>query len=55
MQVIGGLEALGAIGLFLPAATGILPWLIAVAASCLAILMALAAVFHLRRPREGMR
>ena len=53
MRIIGGLEALGAIGLILPAATGILPWLTPVAASCLAVLMAIAAVFHLRRPGEG--
>ncbi len=52
MRVIAGLETLGAIGLILPAATGILPWLTPVAASCLAILMALAAVYHLRRPGE---
>jgi crotonobetainyl-CoA:carnitine CoA-transferase CaiB-like acyl-CoA transferase len=53
MRIIGGLEALGAIGLILPAATGILPWLTPVAASCLAVIMALAAVYHLRRPGEG--
>jgi hypothetical protein len=53
MRIIGGLEGLGAIGLILPAATGILPWLTPVAASCLAILMAFAAVYHLRRPGEG--
>ena len=52
-RIIGALELLGAIGLIVPAATGILPWLTPVAASCLAILMALAAVFHLRRPGEG--
>jgi tryptophan synthase beta subunit len=33
MRVIGGLEALGAFGLIVPAATGILPWLTPVAAS----------------------
>jgi hypothetical protein len=53
MLVIGGLEALGAVGLILPAATGVLPWLTPVAAACLAVLMALAAVYHLRRPNEG--
>jgi len=52
MRVIGGLEALGAIGLILPAATGVLAWLTPVAASCLAVLMALAVVFHVRRPGE---
>lgn len=53
MRVIAALETLGAIGVVVPAATGILPWLTPVAASCLAILMVLAAIFHLRRPGEG--
>ena len=53
MRIIGGLETLGAICLIVPAATGVLPWLTPVAASCLAILMTLAAVYHLRRPGEG--
>lgn len=52
MRIIGGLEVLGAVGLILPAVTGILPWLTPVAASCLAIVMALAAAYHLRRPGE---
>ncbi len=42
-------ELLGALGLILPAATGILPWLTPVAAVGLAIIMALAALFHLSR------
>jgi len=33
MRIIGGLETLGAFGLIVPAATGILPWLTPVAAS----------------------
>jgi hypothetical protein len=53
MRVIAGLETLGAIGLIVPAATGILPWLTPVAASCLAILMVFAAGFHLRRTGEN--
>jgi DoxX-like family len=53
MRIIGTLEILGAIGLVLPAATGILPWLTPLAAVGLAIIMALAAVYHLRRPDEG--
>jgi tryptophan synthase beta subunit len=53
MRVIGALEALGAVGLILPAATGILPSLTPLAATCLAIIMGIAAVFHLRRPGEG--
>ena len=52
MRVIAGLETLGAIGLILPAATGILPLLTPIAASCLALLMAIAAIYHLRRPGE---
>jgi uncharacterized membrane protein YphA (DoxX/SURF4 family) len=53
MRIIGILEILGAIGLVVPAATGILPWLTPLAATGLAIIMALAAVYHLRRPGEG--
>jgi DoxX-like family len=53
MRIIGGLETLGAIGLVAPAIMGILPWLTPVAASCLAILMALAATYHLRRTGEA--
>lgn len=53
MRAIGGLEILGAAGLILPAATGILPWLTATAAACIVVLMLLAAVFHARRPGEG--
>lgn len=52
MRVIGGLELLGVVGLILPAATGVLPWLTPLAATCLAVLMALAALFHARRPGE---
>ena len=47
MRIIGVLEVLGAIGLILPALTGILPWLVPTAAAALAVLMVLAAVFHL--------
>ena len=53
MRIIGILEILGAIGLILPAATGILPWLTPVTATALTVLMALAIVFHARRPGEG--
>jgi uncharacterized membrane protein len=52
MRIIGILEILGAIGLILPAATGILPWLTPTAASALAVLMVLAIVLHARRPGE---
>lgn len=53
MRIIGILEILGAVGLILPAATGILPWLTPTAASALAVLMVLAIVLHARRPGEG--
>jgi len=49
MRVIGGLEIVAAVGLILPAATGVLPWLTPVAAAGLAVLMVLAVVFHARR------
>ncbi|WP_101790104.1 DoxX family protein [Nonomuraea indica] len=42
-------ELLGAIGLIVPAATGIAPILTPLAAAGLAILMALAAAMHIRR------
>jgi hypothetical protein len=53
MRIIAGLETLGSVALILPAATGVLPWLTPLAASCFAALMALAIVFHARRHREG--
>jgi uncharacterized membrane protein YphA (DoxX/SURF4 family) len=53
MRAIGSLEILGAIGLILPAVTGILPWLTPLAAAALALLMVFAVVFHARRPGEG--
>ena len=53
MAAIGVLEILGAIGLVLPAATGILPWLTPLAAAAIALLMVCAAVFHARRPGES--
>ena len=46
---IGLSELLGGLGLILPAITGILPWLTPLAAACLAIVMILAAGFHLAR------
>ncbi len=46
---IGVCEILGALGLILPAATGILPWLTPVAAVGLALVMVLATVFHAAR------
>lgn len=49
IKFIGAVEVLGAIGLILPAATGILPILTPLAATGLAITMALAAAVHGRR------
>ncbi len=46
---IGICEILGALGLILPAATGILPWLTPLAAAGLALVMVLATGFHLAR------
>lgn len=46
---LGILEILGAIGLIVPAWTGVLPWLTAGAALALAFLMGAAAAFHVRR------
>lgn len=52
MRIIGALEGLGAIGLIVPAATGVLPLLTPVAAFCLTVLMVFAAIFHVRRVGE---
>jgi uncharacterized membrane protein YphA (DoxX/SURF4 family) len=52
-QAIGVAEILGALGLVLPVLTGIYSWLTPVAAVALALLMFIAAVFHLLR-RETM-
>jgi uncharacterized membrane protein YphA (DoxX/SURF4 family) len=49
VRLIGTLEILGAIGLIIPALTGILPWLTPVAASCLALTMIGAMITHGRR------
>jgi hypothetical protein len=54
LRAIGVLEILGAIGLVLPAATGILPWLTPLAAAMLALLMVFASAFHARRPGEAL-
>ncbi|MFN8620279.1 MAG: DoxX family protein [Chloroflexota bacterium] len=52
VTLIAVLEILGAIGLVVPAATGILPILTPLAALGLALLMLGAAIFHLRRAGE---
>jgi uncharacterized membrane protein YphA (DoxX/SURF4 family) len=49
VRMIGILEILGAIGLILPAVTGILPWLTPVAAIGLALTMIGAMITHGRR------
>jgi uncharacterized membrane protein YphA (DoxX/SURF4 family) len=50
---IGLAEALGGLGLILPAATRILPWLTPLAAAGLALDMLFATVFHLFRGEIG--
>ena len=54
IQVIGMLEVLGAIGIILPVATGILPWLTPVAAVGLMLTMVGAALTHARRDEHRM-
>ncbi len=49
VRIIGVLEMLGAVGLILPAVTGVLPWLTPSAAVGLALLMTFAIAFHLTR------
>ena len=46
---LGVLEMIGAIGLIVPAWTGIMPWLTPTAALALAVLMAVAIMYHVRR------
>jgi uncharacterized membrane protein YphA (DoxX/SURF4 family) len=52
IRLISAAEVLGALGLVLPALTGVLPWLTPLAALGLALLMTGAAYTHLRR-KEG--
>src|SRR5258707_13692694 len=49
VRLIGLLEVLGAIGVILPALTGILPWLTPVAAGGLILVMVGAMLTHIRR------
>jgi uncharacterized membrane protein YphA (DoxX/SURF4 family) len=49
VRLIGSLELLGAIGLILPAVTGIWPWLTPLAAAGLALTMVGAMITHGRR------
>jgi uncharacterized membrane protein YphA (DoxX/SURF4 family) len=53
VRLIGALEVLGAIGVVLPALTGIVPWLTPLAALGLLLLMIGAALTHLRRTEYG--
>jgi len=48
-RFIGICEILGGVGMILPALSGILPWLTPLAAAGLALIMLLAAGFHLPR------
>lgn len=54
VKLIGTAELLAAIGLILPAATGILPWLTPLAALGLVVIMVLAIPVHLRRHETPM-
>ncbi|WP_127792020.1 DoxX family protein [Agromyces sp. LHK192] len=49
LKAIGILELLGGLGLVLPAATGILPWLTPVAAFALTVTMGVAVALHVKR------
>ncbi len=53
LRIIGALEVLGAIGVMLPALTGILPWLTPLASLGLVLTMIGAALTHLRRTEFG--
>lgn len=50
---IGTVELLGAIGLIIPAATGILPILTPLAAIGIALIMLFAGIFHISRKESG--
>jgi uncharacterized membrane protein YphA (DoxX/SURF4 family) len=52
LTTIGVFEFLAAVGLILPATTGILPWLTPLAAWLFALMMVFAIVFHARREGE---
>lgn len=49
LKTIGALEVVGAVGMVLPAATQVVPWLTPVAAFALAIMMGVAVALHVRR------
>ncbi|QTX04188.1 DoxX family protein [Agromyces archimandritae] len=54
IKLIAIAEVLGGLGLILPVATGILPWLTPVAAFALVIIMVGATVVHVRRKEPYM-
>ncbi len=54
VRLIGTLEILGAIGLILPAVTGILPWLTPLAAVGLVLTMIGAMILHVQRGDLGV-
>lgn len=54
VRLVGIIEVLGALGLILPAATGILPWLTPVAALGLVVTMIGAIVVHIRLKEAQM-
>jgi len=54
VKAIGAVEVLAAIGLILPAVTGVAPILVPLAASGLALLMVGAIITHLRRKEAPM-
>jgi uncharacterized membrane protein len=53
LKLIGAVDVLGALGLFLPEATGIAPVLTPVAATCVVPMMTGALVIHVRRNERG--
>lgn len=53
VRLVGSLEILGALGLILPAITGIVPWLTPIAAAGLALTMLVAIIVHIRLHAPG--
>ena len=53
LKTIGALEVVGAVGMILPAATHLAPWLTPTAAFALAGMMGVAAALHARRRESG--
>ena len=54
VRLVGVLELLGAVGLVLPALTGVLPWLTTLAAAGLALILLGATLVHVRRGENGV-